>query len=82
MGQGMFEGRNAFVTGAANGIGRGIALRLASEGAALALNDIDPAALDAVVARDSRWREATPSPIRPVTCPPQPRSRGRDRRGD
>ena len=50
MSQGMFEGRNAFVTGAANGIGRGIALRLASAGAALALNDIDAAALDGVVA--------------------------------
>jgi NAD(P)-dependent dehydrogenase (short-subunit alcohol dehydrogenase family) len=46
----MFEGRNAFVTGAANGIGRGVALRLAAGGAALALNDVDTAALDAVVA--------------------------------
>ena len=49
MGAGMFEGRNAFVTGAANGIGRGVALRLASAGAVLALNDIDAAALEAVV---------------------------------
>ena len=49
MSQGTFEGRNAFVTGAANGIGRGIALRLASAGAALALNDLDIEALDAVV---------------------------------
>ena len=49
MSQGMFEGRNAFVTGAANGIGRGVALRLASAGAALALNDLDAAALEAVV---------------------------------
>ena len=49
MSQGMFDGRNAFVTGAANGIGRGVALRLASAGAAVALNDIDAAALEAVV---------------------------------
>ncbi|MYB25774.1 MAG: SDR family NAD(P)-dependent oxidoreductase, partial [Acidimicrobiia bacterium] len=49
MGRRLFEGRNAFVTGAANGIGRGVALRLASAGAALALNDIDASALDAVV---------------------------------
>ena len=50
MSRGMFEGRNAFVTGAANGIGRGVALRLASAGASLALNDIDGVALEAVVA--------------------------------
>ncbi len=49
MSQGMFEGRNAFVTGAANGIGRGVAMRLASAGAALALNDINAAALEALV---------------------------------
>ena len=54
----MFEGRNAFVTGAANGIGRGVALRLAAAGAVLALNDIDSAALDAVIAeiRDTGGR--------------------------
>src|SRR6266536_476789 len=40
------EERVAVVTGAGNGIGRGIALAMAAEGAALALNDIDAAALD------------------------------------
>ena len=48
MSEGMFDGRNAFVTGAAHGIGRGVALRLASAGAAVALNDIDGGALEAV----------------------------------
>ena len=42
--------KSAVVTGAANGIGRAIALRFAEEGARLALIDIDAAALDRVVA--------------------------------
>src|ERR1700682_1689721 len=39
----------AIVTGAASGIGRATALRFASEGARLVLNDIDPNALEAVL---------------------------------
>lgn len=41
--QGRFEGRSAIVTGAANGMGRATALRLASEGARLCLADVDEA---------------------------------------
>lgn len=39
--QGRFDGRSAIVTGAANGMGRATALRLASEGARLCLADVD-----------------------------------------
>ena len=42
--------RVAFVTGATGGIGRAIARRLSSEGAAVVLADVDPEGLDALVA--------------------------------
>jgi NAD(P)-dependent dehydrogenase (short-subunit alcohol dehydrogenase family) len=44
------SGKVALVTGAASGIGRGIATRYASEGAQLVLGDIDPGGLGALVA--------------------------------
>jgi NAD(P)-dependent dehydrogenase (short-subunit alcohol dehydrogenase family) len=44
-----FEGKVAVVTGAASGIGRGLAERLAREGMKVVLSDIDSEALDAAV---------------------------------
>jgi NAD(P)-dependent dehydrogenase (short-subunit alcohol dehydrogenase family) len=53
--------KSAVVTGAANGIGRAIALRFAEEGARLALVDVEAAALDRVVAEiASAGRNAYP----------------------
>jgi NAD(P)-dependent dehydrogenase (short-subunit alcohol dehydrogenase family) len=45
-----FEGRAVFVSGAAHGIGRAIAIRLAGEGAAVAVADLDTEAGEIVAA--------------------------------
>ena len=47
---GRVQGKAAVVTGAAHGLGRAIALRLAEEGARMALGDIDGAGLERTVA--------------------------------
>ena len=47
---GRLDGRIAIVTGAANGIGRGIARRFAAEGAAVVIGDIEAEALGRVAA--------------------------------
>ena len=44
------EGRVALVSGSGRGIGRAIALKLASEGARLVINDLDEAPAEAVIA--------------------------------
>lgn len=51
-----FDGRVAVVTGAASGIGRGMAERFASEGMRVVLADVEGKALDAAV-RELRRRE-------------------------
>ena len=48
-------GRVAIVTGAARGIGQGIALRLVEEGARLVLTDIDPAGAQTAEAMGARF---------------------------
>jgi NAD(P)-dependent dehydrogenase (short-subunit alcohol dehydrogenase family) len=56
---GLLEGRRAVVTGAGSGIGRSTALRMAAEGAAVAVLDIDAATAAAVAAE-----------ITALGCPP------------
>ena len=55
-----FEGKRVVLTGAASGIGRALALDLASRGAHLALTDIDARGLEAV-SREVRLRGHEPS---------------------
>ncbi len=50
MTDGMFQGETALITGAASGIGRGIARALVAEGANLVLSDVNGEALDALAA--------------------------------
>src|SRR5262247_2629430 len=51
---GQLEGRVALVTGARRGIGRGIALEMAREGADVALNDLEGGAQIEAVAEEVR----------------------------
>jgi 3-oxoacyl-[acyl-carrier protein] reductase len=46
---GKLDGKSAIVSGAGRGIGRSIAIKLASEGASVVVNDLDPEPANAVV---------------------------------
>jgi NAD(P)-dependent dehydrogenase (short-subunit alcohol dehydrogenase family) len=59
--------KSAVVTGAANGIGRAVALRFAAEGARVVLADIDAERLDAVVAEIGKAGGAAVAMVGDVT---------------
>ncbi|MCD9899884.1 SDR family oxidoreductase [Streptomyces sp. MT29] len=68
------EQRVAIVTGAARGIGAATAVRLAAEGSAVAVLDLDEAACKDTVGEDHRRRRHQRSPSA-ATCRTAPRSR-------
>jgi NAD(P)-dependent dehydrogenase (short-subunit alcohol dehydrogenase family) len=61
-----FDGRAVIVTGAASGIGRGVALRMAREGAGVLAVDRNPNGLESLVAEVSS--AAGRPPIEPLVC--------------
>ncbi len=56
------DGKVALITGSGRGIGRAIALKLASEGARIVINDLDDAPAQETVADDPRRPVARPWP--------------------
>jgi NAD(P)-dependent dehydrogenase (short-subunit alcohol dehydrogenase family) len=60
-----FSGKRVLITGAASGIGRAMALRLAPQGAELVLTDVNGEGLERVVAevRDRGGRVCAPAPL-------------------
>lgn len=65
------SGRVALVTGAANGIGLGIATAFLQAGARVALTDVDSTALDAAIAGLPEYRDRAITVALDVTCPDQ-----------
>jgi 3-oxoacyl-[acyl-carrier protein] reductase len=59
---GTLNGKVAIVSGSGRGIGRSVALKLAAEGAAVVVNDLDPAPADEVV------KEITAAGGRAIAC--------------
>lgn len=63
-----FDGKVAIVTGAANGIGRASALRLATEGAGVAAIDLEPSGLAELAAQSSNILALPGNCTDPPTC--------------
>jgi 3-oxoacyl-[acyl-carrier protein] reductase len=68
------QGKSAVITGAGRGIGRAIAIQLASAGASVTLNDLDADAVSetAALIRNSGWRaESVPGDVTAPAFPQQ-----------
>lgn len=81
-GSGRVAGKVALVTGAASGIGRQIAIRLAEQGASVVLADINAAGLAETAQLIGSDNESVPLDVRSETQWQQAVARARDRFGD